>query len=504
MRVRDEGRKPKAGLQIESAMNHQTRSATIPISISRSRPISPQLIKAVVAVVEAFLIFGCGFLSLLALNPTNVDPQSPVLKLMVFTPWISVVVFYMYGAYADQRIFSPRSDVKVVIKSWLAVSAMLFLLGYGLDLSGEDYVGTWVAVWFASVLVTLFAARSLTTMVMTSLAERGYISQRAVIVGAGPMGQRLAAHFTKELDLRTKVIGFIDDRRTRIPPVIEGHPVIGTTSDIVSLVRQEQIEQVFVALPWSAEQRLKTILGRLAVLPVHVKLAPELINFHYPHKSVTSISGLPLLHVYDRPISGWSSFLKSLEDRVIAMALVFLTLPLLAVIALIIRINSPGPILFKQKRYGFNDKLIEVLKFRTMHHHQADAHAAVQTTKDDPRVTGIGRFLRRTSLDELPQLFNVLKGDMSIVGPRPHAIATKAAGALFEDVVNDYASRHRVRPGITGWAQVNGWRGETDTVEKLEKRIEHDLYYIENWSIGFDLMIILRTIVAIFRDPNAY
>jgi exopolysaccharide biosynthesis polyprenyl glycosylphosphotransferase len=210
------------------------------------------------------------------------------------------------------------------------------------------------------------------------------------------------------------------------------------------------------------------------------------------------------LHLFDRPISGWSQLTKTAEDRVLATLFLILLLPLFLVLPLVIKLTSPGPVLFKQKRYGFNNQLIEVWKFRTMYHHLEDAECDEQTTKDDDRVTSVGRFLRRTSLDELPQLFNVLKGDMSLVGPRPHAAATKAGGRLFFDVVDRYAARHRVKPGITGWAQVNGWRGETRTVEEIEKRVECDIFYIDNWSIWLDIRIIAKTVVVVFRDAKAY
>jgi len=213
---------------------------------------------------------------------------------------------------------------------------------------------------------------------------------------------------------------------------------------------------------------------------------------------------VPMLTLFDRPISGWSSVFKRIEDQVIALAAIAFMAPLMLVVAAAIKLDSRGPIFFKQRRFGFNDRLIEVWKFRTMRVECTDADAAEQTTRRDPRVTRIGRFLRKSSLDELPQLFNVLRGDMSIVGPRPHAVATRAEGRLFQDVVDRYAARHRVRPGITGWAQVNGWRGETDTIDKIRTRVEYDLYYIDNWSVWFDLYIILKTFTAIFRTGNAY
>jgi len=195
---------------------------------------------------------------------------------------------------------------------------------------------------------------------------------------------------------------------------------------------------------------------------------------------------------------------KLIEDQLIALTALAFLAPLMLLIATAIKLDSPGPVLFRQRRFGFNDRLIEVWKFRTMHSDCTDPNAVLQTRRNDPRVTRLGRFLRKSSLDELPQLFNILKGEMSIVGPRPHAVATKADGRLFQDVVDRYAARHRVKPGITGWAQVNGWRGETDTIDKIQKRVEYDLYYIDNWSVWFDLYIILRTFVAIFRATSAY
>jgi exopolysaccharide biosynthesis polyprenyl glycosylphosphotransferase len=214
--------------------------------------------------------------------------------------------------------------------------------------------------------------------------------------------------------------------------------------------------------------------------------------------------GITALRVTQKPIEGWGYVLKWLEDKVIASIAILLLSPILLGVAIAIRLESKGPILFRQTRYGFNNKLIEVFKFRSMYHESRDAHAEVQTVKHDRRVTRVGRFIRRASLDELPQLFNVLRGEMSIVGPRPHAVRTKAAGRLFEDVVKEYAVRHKIKPGITGWAQVNGWRGETDTEEKIKKRVECDLYYIENWSIQLDLEIILRTAFAVFSSKGAY
>jgi exopolysaccharide biosynthesis polyprenyl glycosylphosphotransferase len=211
-----------------------------------------------------------------------------------------------------------------------------------------------------------------------------------------------------------------------------------------------------------------------------------------------------MIDLYDKPIADWGTVSKWIFDKTIAGLALILLAPEMAAVAVAIRLDSRGPVLFKQKRYGFNNELIEVYKFRSMYTDRCDAAALRLVTKDDPRVTKVGRFIRKTSLDELPQLFNVLKGNLSLVGPRPHAISAKADDRLYGEVVDGYFARHKVKPGITGWAQINGWRGETDTEEKLVKRIEHDLEYIENWSVLFDLYILLKTPSSLLKMENAY
>ena len=259
-----------------------------------------------------------------------------------------------------------------------------------------------------------------------------------------------------------------------------------------------------MALPWQETERIRAAAYRLALHPVTVCLAPGLSNFDFPGRTYVQISGVPMLQLYNRPFSGWPRIVKGIEDRVVAVGLLFVLAPLLAFIALAIKIDSPGPVLFRQKRYGFNNRPIEIFKFRSM---KTDADAEPtkleQATRSDPRVTRVGRFIRRTSLDELPQLLNVLRGDMSVVGPRPHAAEASVEGNPLEEVVERYAARHRVKPGITGWAQVNGLRGEFDT-EKLRKRVDYDLYYIDNWSVWLDLIVIARSVAIVFSDKEAY
>jgi Undecaprenyl-phosphate glucose phosphotransferase len=251
---------------------------------------------------------------------------------------------------------------------------------------------------------------------------------------------------------------------------------------------------------WSRCPYLQDLIKKLKVLPNDVKLCPEYVGSTMPVRGVLPVAGIPMLSVLERPLSGWSLVLKNLEDRLVGAVLVALLSPLIGIIALAIKLDSPGPVFFRQRRYGFNNNAIVVWKFRTMLHRPDDESVVPQATRNDPRVTRVGRFLRRSSLDELPQVFNVLRGEMSLVGPRPHAVAHNEQ---YAKIIDDYLSRHRVKPGITGWAQVNGLRGETDTPEKMRLRVQHDLYYIDNWSFWFDLKILALTPFAAI-NRNAY
>jgi Undecaprenyl-phosphate glucose phosphotransferase len=259
-----------------------------------------------------------------------------------------------------------------------------------------------------------------------------------------------------------------------------------------------------VTLPLTAETRLLQLLKKLWVLPVDIRLSAYTQKLRYRPRAYSYIGNVPFLDVSDKPLSDWNAVVKTIEDRVIAALALAVLSPVMLLVALAIKLDSPGRVLFKQRRYGFNNELIEVYKFRSMHAEQSDADARKLVTRDDPRVTRVGRIIRKTSLDELPQLFNVLKGSLSLVGPRPHATHAKAENRLYDEVVDGYFARHKVKPGITGWAQINGWRGETDTEEKIHRRVEHDLFYIENWSLLFDLYILARTPIALFRTEQAY
>jgi putative colanic acid biosysnthesis UDP-glucose lipid carrier transferase len=325
------------------------------------------------------------------------------------------------------------------------------------------------------------------------------------VLGAGEQAKQWLCQLNRRYPAAKCVVGIFDERKTRVSSEVMGYPLLGNLDDLARLVRQGGIHKVVVALPWSAENRLTTIVERLRELPVPVYLAGDLIAYRFAKRERRFWEKATLIELVPAPLSGWGAVLKSLSDKMLAVVLLILFSPIMGLIALAIRIDSHGPILFRQKRFGYNNKVVEVYKFRTMRHDRpSDIDpdiGIVQAVRDDPRVTRTGRLLRRTSLDELPQLVNVLKGEMSMVGPRPHPVGLDKK---FEALIGGYHARHKVKPGITGWAQVNGLRGETATTEIMRARIEHDIYYVENWSLLLDIVILVRTAFVAWHQRNAY
>ncbi|MFP6850376.1 MAG: undecaprenyl-phosphate glucose phosphotransferase [Pseudomonas sp.] len=471
-------------------------------SLLLARPGFIEYFLAAIRILHGVTAVFPGFVLLWLLTDDFVNLNHSYVGLLLFFGMLSVLMFQALGVYSEE-IFSNSLRFRIMFFAWTAAFCLLLFMHQALELF--RYISLPLLVlWFTFSLAAFGVERLLLLAVFRSLIKRGHFLQTAVIVGGTENGIRLAQYLLRGQDLRSGLLGFIDDRIGRMPETLAGLPLIGNSGQLEKMIREERVTQVLVALPWSAENRIGQIVRNLRRFPVNVLLVPDMIAFRHAHNRITNVGGLPMFNVSKIPLAGWSPLIKRIEDVSLAGLAVIALLPLMLLLALLIRFDSPGPILFRQKRYGYNDRLIEVFKFRSMFHHQTDANAERQTTRNDDRVTRVGRFIRKTSLDELPQLFNVLIGSMSMVGPRPHATATKAAGVLFEDAVEQYSARHRVKPGITGWAQVNGYRGETDTLEKIEKRVEYDLEYIERWSVWFDLYILFRTIPALLFTREAY
>jgi Undecaprenyl-phosphate glucose phosphotransferase len=470
----------------------------------RDRPLSPRILGDLMRVADVAVIVALGLgVYGLYLYPAEPHTLPRYLGTILAAALVAGILFNEFGVYAGDFVFTRALRAERMISAWAVTFAILLAIAFSFKIS-TSYSRVWAVGWFASTGITLGLLRFAVGQWVLRLGQKGRFANRTAIVGTGPQAHRLAAHLRAHDAVRTRILGLVATEGEAAPEQNDDTPMLGGVDDLVRLIRTDGVDQVFVALPWNAPDRLHAVLQRLTVTPVTIRLAPDLAGFDFAGREFADVAGLPVLPLFDRPISEWSYVLKIIEDRIIALAgLILLGLPMLAIAALV-RLDSPGPVLFKQRREGFNNATFEVWKFRTMYQESSDPAGECQATQRDPRVTRVGRFLRRTSLDELPQIFNVLRGEMSLVGPRPHAIATQSQGHRFEDVVRDYAARHRVKPGITGWAQVNGWRGETNTVEKLRKRVEYDLYYIDNWSIWLDLLIIAKTMTVPFGDKNAY
>ncbi len=333
------------------------------------------------------------------------------------------------------------------------------------------------------------------------LLDSHLLDRRAVIAGGGEHAIHLIRGLAAREDSDIQLHGIFDDRDDiRSPIQILGVPKIGGYDDLITFVRASEIDMVIIALPLEAEARIKWLLDAFKVLPVEVRLSAFSQDYAFAQADRD-----PLISAMSRSFAPERRLTKRAFDILFASLALVLLLPLMLVAAIAIRLESRGPILFRQRRHGYNDRIIEVLKFRSMYHEMADPEAKNVVSRNDPRVTRVGRFLRRSSIDELPQLFNVLKGDLSLVGPRPHAIdAMGSDRRRFSRMVEGYSARHRLPPGITGWAQINGWRGEIDDPAKLTARIEHDLYYIENWSLWLDLKILFRTPLSLMDTRSAY
>jgi Undecaprenyl-phosphate glucose phosphotransferase len=418
---------------------------------------------------------------------------------------LAVLLIQFSGGYSIAALRGTGPQLGRVLAAWTFVFAAMAIAAF-LAKAGDAFSRVWFATWYFSGFAAFFLFRTALSAAVRRWTAEGLLERRAVVVGGGQPAEQLIRALEKEPDSDIRICGIFDDRRdSRSPAVVAGYPKLGTVAELVEFGRMARVDLLIVSLPITAESRLLQLLKQLWVLPVDIRLSAHTNRLRFRPRTYSFVGKVPFLDVVDKPIADWDVVAKWLVDHVAGGLLLLAALPVMALTALAIKLDSKGPVLFKQRRYGFNNELIEVYKFRSMYVDKADAGAARLVTRNDPRVTRVGRFIRKTSLDELPQLINVVfRGNLSLVGPRPHAVQAKAADRLYDEVVDGYFARHRVKPGITGWAQINGWRGETDTSEKIQHRVEHDLYYIENWSVLWDLYIIALTPIRLLRTENAY
>ena len=403
-------------------------------------------------------------------------------------------LFPFVGLYTSQRGVTLFEEVRLLLNAWLLLATTWFAFLF-LSKTGTDFSRVWSVYWIIAGFLVHLVVRAAIRMTLRTLRERGYNVRRIAIVGANELGQEIAARIAKMRWSGLEVRGLYDD----VPPPVtlgaSSPPFRGPVEQLYRDLTAGEMDQVWIAMPLRAEARIRQVLEDLRHFSVQVRFVPDIFDFTLLHHSVTEIAGLPVINLTETPLEGANLFLKNLEDLVISLLILLVTAPLMLLIALGVKLSSPGPVFYRQERVTWNGERFHILKFRSMPL-DAEAQSGPVWSSDESRATRFGALLRRTSLDELPQFINALKGEMSIVGPRPER---PEFVERFKREIPGYMQKHLVKAGITGWAQVNDFRGDTD----LRERIQCDLYYIENWSLWFDLRIIALTLVHVFRTRNA-
>lgn len=414
----------------------------------------------------------------------------------------TVIVFPFFHIYESVRAIGFWQHIRNLIQAIGIV--LLFLAGLAfLSKTGDYFSRTWFMWWSVFSISLLLLFRCSLLILLRVMRSGGWNERHVVIIGAGELGEKLAETVQQALWTGFRIVAIFDNDASSKASKMAGIPVLQMPEDFNEYltVAKKPIDEIWLALPLGAEAQVKQLLHDLRHRTIAIRFVLDVFGMDLLNHSVTDLAGFPALNLNSSPMIGMNRLVKALEDRVFAALILLLISPLLLLIAIGVKLDSKGPVFFKQRRHGWDGRIIKIYKFRTMIQHDESDGKVTQATQNDPRVTALGRFLRRTSLDELPQFINVLQGRMSIVGPRPHAISHNE---YYKESIKAYMQRHKVKPGITGWAQVNGWRGETETLDKMQKRVEYDLYYIENWSFGFDLKIICLTFLQGFGGRNAY
>jgi Undecaprenyl-phosphate glucose phosphotransferase len=470
----------------------------------RRDTMSPVMVSGVVRLAEMSLLFLSG-LVLFSFHvglTTHLYWQYPLV--IVCASLFTVIGLELSDSYQVNALMRPISILGRILLVWSGTFALLAVAGFAFKMS-EDFSRFLFGSWFVTGFVLMFVMRLVISRFIRKWARNGKMERRALIVGGGKAAESLIRSVEQQPYNDIRICGIFDDRDDkRSPPIVAGYPKLGNVTELIEFARIARIDMLIVSLPLTAETRVLSLLKKLWVLPVDIRLSAHSNQLKFRPRAYSFIGSVPMLDIFDKPINDWDSVVKRTFDVVFSLIGIVVFAPVMLATALAIKLDSKGPILFRQKRHGFNNETIEVYKFRSMFVEQADPTAKLSVTRNDPRVTRVGRFIRKTSIDELPQFFNALFGSLSLVGPRPHAIAAQSHNLLYNEVVDGYFARHRVKPGVTGWAQINGWRGEMDTDEKIKMRTEYDLYYIENWSLWFDLYILLRTAVALVTPRNAF
>jgi putative colanic acid biosynthesis UDP-glucose lipid carrier transferase len=429
----------------------------------------------------------------------GVDFDEPYQILTLLTAVLSYFMFKRFELTQPWRFLRPGSTGNRVLLGWMLVVGILLFAGLATQ-SSSHFARISLLVWFFATPVAFALVHLLVRYGLVRLFPELSSRRKAVIVFVNESSRQLARRLGESQYF--EVVGFFEDRELdRLGGGIEGVPYLGKARSLVQYVRNHDVEVVFVVLPDEGSARTVQLLEELGDTTVSVYYVPDFLMFNLLKTQIGEIEGMPVIEVAETPFYGVDGPLKRVFDVVFSIFALIAISPIMIGIALAVKLTSPGPILFKQKRYGLNGARYWVYKFRSMYVGDDASRQLQQATRGDPRITPVGRFIRRTSLDELPQFFNVIKGEMSVVGPRPHSVAHNE---LYRKEIKRYMVRHKVKPGVTGWAQVNGLRGDTAQIERMEERIRFDLEYIRNWSPGLDMKIIIKTVTMVFNDDNAY
>lgn len=470
----------------------------------RAESYSPSMITGLLRLLEMTVLFAIGY----AITSFYVVPPADLrlfyLGVVAGGAALGMLLLHLADAYQIPSLRAAWRMMPRIIGAWAIAFAAMAVVLFFLKTAGTTS-RVWFGLWFLLGAAYLVVERQMIAYSIRRWARNGTMERRAVIAGGGEPAKELIRALERQPENDIRICGIFDDRdERRSPSVVAGYPKLGTIAELVEFARLARIDMLIISLPLSAETRILTLLRKLWVLPVDIRLAAHSNGLRFRPRSYSQVGNVHMLDIFDKPIADWDKVAKRIFDICFSVLALLVLWPVMLGAALAVKLTSPGPIIFKQKRHGFNNEIIQVYKFRSMFTNMSDPTAKAAVTKGDPRVTPVGRFIRKTSIDELPQLFNVLKGELSLVGPRPHAIQAQSHDRKYVDVVEGYFARHRVKPGVTGWAQINGWRGEIDHDDKIRYRTEFDLYYIENWSLLFDLKILFLTPIRLMNTENAY
>jgi len=410
---------------------------------------------------------------------------------------LTILILSWFQVYRPWRGIRLRQELWTIFLAWGGAIMVMIIIAFFTKTS-TDFSRVWIAGWWITSGILIIALRVAIRLSLRFARSRGYNQRQVVVAGAGSLGQKIVSRIRSAPWVGLEIIGFFDDNEQLQGQVINGIPVAGKLDDMEMYLQKADIDQVWIALPLRAETRMKQLMKKILVsTSAEIRFVPDIFEFRLLNFSVSEVVGLPVLNLTDSPMFGIHQLLKAVEDRIIAGLALIILAPIMALIALGVKLSSPGPAFYRQERVSWNGLSFTMLKFRSMPVNAEQSKGAQWATAGDQRTTLFGHFLRRTSLDELPQLINVIKGEMSIVGPRPERPVFIEE---FRTEIPDYMQKHLVKAGITGWAQVNGWRGDTD----LGTRIKYDLYYIENWSVSLDLKIMIMTVFKGMIHKNAY